>query len=193
MRRLCNRHARGRCRAPGNEVGEMMYRKGIIDGGQWSSALDDLTETPDLMCAMSVKMSSGLGLVLGNHITLIRSLVAATGARLGRASLGIRERAIRTDVAVDGVGTGRNDGPVVVREHVRPTGGGREERVGRVAIPARGRAHVLGVLPPWSHRTHARVPVRIVTLGALDTPQILAVPRKGALHGVFADEVVGVA
>ena len=145
------------------------------------------------MGAVGVEMSVGLGLVFGDRIALIETLVAATRACLGRAGLLILPRAILTNAAVDGVGAGRDDGPVVVGEGVRCTGDGREELVGRVAVPAGGQAHFLEMLSPGSHGTDAGVSVGLVTGGAVHAPEIHAVARQGILHGVFADQVVRVA
>ena len=116
----------------------MKYRRRSIGHVAEASGLDNLTEASDFMCAMCVNMSLGLGLRLGCRIALIGTLIAATRACLGRAGLGVRPRALLTDAAVDGVGAGRDDGPVVVGEHVRRTGDGSEECIGGVAVPAGG-------------------------------------------------------
>ena len=49
------------------------------------------------------------------------------------------------------------------------------------------------MLSPWSHGTDAGVSVGLVTLGAVDAPEIHLVAREGPLHRVFADQVVRVA
>ena len=79
---------------------------------------DDLAETPDLVYAVAVKMSPGLGLGLGGRITFVGTRIAAAGAGLGRTGLGVTPLAVLTDAAGDGIGAGGNNGPVVIGEGV---------------------------------------------------------------------------
>ena len=155
--------------------------------------LDDLAETPDLVFAVAVKVSPGLGLGLGGRIdvALVETGVAGAGAGFGRPGFGVLHVAGCTDAAVDGVGAGRDDGPVVVRVGVRGASDGREEWARRVAVPAGGFAHLRLVYPPCANGSDARVAVLVFARGAAHVPEVRAVAREGLLDGVLADEYVG--
>ena len=157
--------------------------------------LDDLTEPPDLVYAVAVDMSLGLGLTLGSRIALVGTFVAGARSLFGRTGLGVLPLAVLTDAAGDGVGAGGDDGAVVVGVGVRRAGDGREERVRRVAVPAGFgiQAHFLGVCAPWAHGADARVSVLVFTVGAFDFPEVRVVAREGLLDSVLADDGVGVA
>lgn len=85
---------------------------------------------------MAVEMSLGLGLAFGGRIALVGTRVAGASTGFGRSGFGVLCRATVTNAAVDGVGAGGDDGPVVIRVGVRRAGDGREEWAGRVAVPA---------------------------------------------------------
>lgn len=152
----------------------------------------DLTETSDFVYAVAVKVSL-LGLALGGRIALVGARVAGAGASFGRAGLGVLPFAIATDAADEGVGAGGDDGPVVVGVGVCCAGDGGEEGIGRVAVPAGGLAHGAGVYSPWTDGTDTGVSVFVVARGAAYVPEIRVVAREGLLHGVLADDGVGVA
>ena len=153
--------------------------------------LDDLAETSDLVFAVAVKVSPGLGLGLGGRIALVETSVAGARARLGRPGLGVLHSASRTDAAVDGVGAGGDDRPVVVGVGVCCAGDGREECARRVAVPAGGFAHFRLMYSPCANGTDARVSVLLFARGAAYVPEVRAVAGEGLLNGVLADEDVG--
>ena len=153
--------------------------------------LDDLAETPDLVFAVAVEVSPGLGLGLGGHIALVETRVAGARAGLGRPGFVVLHFASLTDAAVDGVGAGGDDGSVVVGVGVRCAGDGREEWVRRVAVPAGGFAHFGLMYSPCANGTDACVSVLFFARGAGHVPEVRAVAGEGLLNGVLADEAVG--
>lgn len=175
----------------------------VDDDGQKideNMASEDLTEAPDFVYAVAVQMSllrhHHLGLALSRRIALISPRIAGTRAGLGLAGLGVLPLAARADAAGDAVRAGGDDGAVVVRVRVRGAGGGGEERVGRVAVPAAGAAlaHGLGVAAPGPDGPDARVAVGVLAGAAAgDAPEVGAVARQRPLHHVLAHDRVRVA
>lgn len=94
---------------------------------------------------------------------------------------------------MDGVGAGGDDGAVVVGVGVCCARDGREKRIGRVTVPARGFTHGAGVHAPWTNGTDAGVPVLVVARGVGNVPEVQIVAREGILLDVSADDGVGVA
>lgn len=78
------------------------------------TCLDDLTETPELVYAVAVQMSLGLGLTLGSRVALVGTFVAGAGSVFSRTGLGVLPRAVLPNAAGDGVGAGGDDGTVVL-------------------------------------------------------------------------------
>ena len=140
---------------------------------------------------MAVKMSLGIGFDLGVRITLVGTGVAVARTSFGRPGLVVLPSAIRTNAAVDGVGAGGDNGPVVVGVGVRCARNGREERVRRIAVPAGGFAHFVHMGSPGTNGTDACVSVLVVTRGAGCVPEVRAIAGKCILNGVSAGEGVG--
>lgn len=134
-------------------------------------------------------MSLGLG--LGYRISLVGTGVAGAAAVFRRTGLGVAPFAILADAADDGVGAGGDDGPVVVREGVCCSCDGREERVGRVAVPAGGFAHCLKVCSPWTDGADAGVTVLVLARGAGYVPEVRVIAREGLLDGILAHDRMG--
>ena len=147
------------------------------------------------MCSMAVEMSLGLGLAFRGRVALVGTRVAGAGTGFGLTGQGVLPLATVTNAADDGVGAGGNDGAVVIREGVCCAGNGREERVGRVAVPAGGGtfAHCCSMYSPWTDGTDAGVSILVFARGAAHVPEVDVVARKGLLNTVLAHEVMGVA
>ena len=130
------------------------------------TALDNLTETSDLVKTMTVSVS------LSHHLSALDLDMAFLflGAQLAIAApvlcgtrFGVFPFARLSDAAGDFVGTGRDDGSVVIRVGVCGAGDGGEEGVGWVAIPARGWTHGAGVGSPWTDWADTGVSVLVLT------------------------------
>ena len=144
------------------------------------------------MHTMGVQMSL-LSLALSLGITLIEAQFARTAPVLGRASLWVLPLAVLADAASDLVRASRDDGAVVVRIRVGGAGDRREERIGRVAVPAGVVLHGVEVRAERADGADAGVAVLVLARGILDLPEIGVVARERALHRVLADDGVGVA
>ena len=170
-----------------------IYKNRIRDDAAQHIRLDDLTEAPDLVKTMTVSVSPLHPAALGRHIPLVGARVASTASVLCGTGLGVLPRARFPDAASDLVGAGRDDGTVVIRVGIRGAGDGREERVGRVAVPAGRGAHGAGVGAPGTDGSDAGFSVLIITRGAFDLPELGIVAREGLLHRILAHDGVGVA
>lgn len=133
---------------------------------------------------MAMEMSLGVGLGLGRRITLVGAGVAGAGTVFGRAGLGVRPWAILIDAAVDGIGAGGDDGPVVVGEDICCACYRREECVGRVAVPAGGFAHFASANSPCTHGADASVSVLVFARGAGHVEEVRVVAGERLLNSV---------
>ena len=152
--------------------------------------LYDLAETSDLVFAMAVEMAPEFGLALGDGIPLVGARIAGAAAVLGRPGFGVLPLAIPARTADQLVRAGRDDGPIVVWERVRGAGGGREERVWWITVPAGGLAHRGCTDTPGSDGSNARVSVLVVACGAGYVEEVGVVASEGQCDAVLADEGV---
>ena len=142
---------------------------------------------------MTVSVSLPNPTALGRHIALIGAQFTVTASILGGTGLGILPLTRLSHTAGDFVGAGGDDGPVVIRVGIRGAGDGREEGIGRVAVPAGCGAHGAGVGAPGTDGPDAGVSVFVFTRGAFDLPEVGVVAREGLLYRILADDGVGVA